>query len=187
MESISFSFSANAIGVVVSGLSILGLFVAIYRYHLPSSKFKELEQLLLETEAMYDSIVEANLLPDQELQEDIKGRLAGCVQTNFFSACGILSLYCFLGSRLRNEMYEHRRRVYVATTLPQQYKQFFKGLSCSIGRTSGNIKDIRALILVSVCFTASHYGKYNITIYTLRSQAKRSDVGYAFRLARVAI
>jgi hypothetical protein len=79
MESPSFSFSANTLGIGTGSVSIFGLIVTFYRSHLPSSKFKALEQLLLETEGIYDSALEANLLPDQHLQEDIRARLAGYV------------------------------------------------------------------------------------------------------------
>jgi len=79
MDSSSFSSSANVVGLATGSITIFGLFVALYRSHLPSPKYKDLEQLLQETESIYESTVEANLLLDEQFREDVQDRLAQCV------------------------------------------------------------------------------------------------------------
>lgn len=60
--SASLSFYSNIFGFIAGGVSLLGFFVAVCRPQLPSNKIKVLENLLHETENIFNQAVEDGLL-----------------------------------------------------------------------------------------------------------------------------
>jgi hypothetical protein len=64
MDSNALSFYSNVFGLFIGGTTILGVFLGFCRSHLPSQRIKELEELLEETQDLYESAVEDGLLHD---------------------------------------------------------------------------------------------------------------------------
>lgn len=77
MAVISFSTFSAYIGVVSGLVALLSTVFAVYfcRFHLPSTKIKHLEDLLKDTEGIYNSGVESNLLPSHSFRRDAQARL----------------------------------------------------------------------------------------------------------------
>ena len=69
------SFGSNLFGFIAGGFSLLALFVALCRSHLPSYKIKALETLLDETEKDFKSAVEEGLLTEPGFVNKIERRL----------------------------------------------------------------------------------------------------------------
>ncbi|KII83274.1 hypothetical protein PLICRDRAFT_58489 [Plicaturopsis crispa FD-325 SS-3] len=124
MAVISFSTFSAYIGVVSGLIALLSTVFAVYfcRFHLPSTRIKHLEDLLKDTESIYNSGVESNLLPSHSFRRDAQARLIS----------------------LQYEMYRHRQRAHRAFSLRQQWAEFFKGLSSEINRTCDKVKVLRA-------------------------------------------
>ena len=75
MSNSTVSFGSNIFGFVAGGFSLLALFVAICRSHLPSHKIKALETLLDETERIFNGAVEDGLLMEADFIHKIDCRL----------------------------------------------------------------------------------------------------------------
>ncbi|KAG2127099.1 hypothetical protein DEU56DRAFT_701819, partial [Suillus clintonianus] len=116
----------NVFGLCIGAATILGVLLGFLRSHLPSQRIKELEELLEETQGLYESAVEDGLLPDVMLRSQMGERLVV----------------------LREGMLELRSRAYNATTLLKDYQEFFRGLSYDIGVACCDMKELRASVIV---------------------------------------
>ncbi|OAX42345.1 hypothetical protein K503DRAFT_369726 [Rhizopogon vinicolor AM-OR11-026] len=121
----AFSFYTTVFGLTVGMMPIFGGILAFCQSHLPSRMIKELVGLLEETQDLYDSAVEAGLLPDSTLRRQMKDTLA----------------------KLRKNMQSLRVKAHSATTLLEDYQGFFKGLSYSIAVICCQVKELRASII----------------------------------------
>lgn len=131
-------------GFFIGATTILGCLLGFCRSHLPSQRIKELEELLGETQLLYESAVEDGLLPDGMLRSQMGERLAVYIQSLWqrIASDGILS-------SLREATLTLRSRAYSATTWLKEYQEFFRGLSYSIGVACCDVKEIRASVIVS--------------------------------------
>ncbi|OAX37858.1 hypothetical protein K503DRAFT_206434 [Rhizopogon vinicolor AM-OR11-026] len=124
MDNKAFSFYSNVFGLAVGTVSISGILLGFCRSHLPSQRIKELEELLGETQGLYESAVEDSLLPDGMLRSQMEDKL----------------------TILRDDMLKLRSRAHSATTLLKDYQEFFKGLSYDIGVACCDVKETRASV-----------------------------------------
>lgn len=76
MNNNAFSFYTNVFGLVIGVTTIFGVILGFFRSHLPSQRIKELEELLGETQGLYDSAAEDGLLTDCTLKSQMEDRLA---------------------------------------------------------------------------------------------------------------
>ncbi|OJA16293.1 hypothetical protein AZE42_12499 [Rhizopogon vesiculosus] len=121
----AFSFYTAVFGLIVGMTSIFGVILAFSQSHLPNRMIKELFALLEETQSLYDSAVEAGLLPGSTLRSQMKDTLA----------------------KLWDNQQNLRFRAHSATTLLEEYLGFFKGLSYSIAVACSQVKELRSSII----------------------------------------
>lgn len=74
-SSSTFSFVSSVFGYIAAVVSLLALVVNICRSHLPSSKIKELESLLDETETCFKKAMEDGFLTDLAFVQETDCRL----------------------------------------------------------------------------------------------------------------
>ncbi|OAX39353.1 hypothetical protein K503DRAFT_689794 [Rhizopogon vinicolor AM-OR11-026] len=126
MDSNALSFYSNVFGLLIGGTTIISVLLGFCRSHLPSQRIKELEELLDDTQGLYESAIEDSLLNDIHRNQ--------------------------MGERLvslRERSLRLRSRAYSATTLLKDYQEFLGGLSYSIGVACYHVKELRASVIVS--------------------------------------
>ncbi|KAF9226735.1 hypothetical protein BS17DRAFT_696523 [Gyrodon lividus] len=127
MNDASLSFSSNIFGFIAGGFSLVGLTVGLCRSHLPSRRIKDLECLLEDTQKTFKCALEDGLLPN--------ARFNHVVQSQLTDLC--------------EDARALHSRVCCATTLLQDYVEFFRGLSTSIGLTCYHVKTLRAQVITT--------------------------------------
>lgn len=138
----------DILGVVFGALGVVGiiqLLCSIIYDQLPSQKFRVLEEVLKDTDALYLSGLEEGLLPNAQ---EVKARLRGYVtQAGRTPSTNPQCLPCAYSLQLLAD--DLRVKVYSATTMRSQCWEMLCGLSRRIGLLCAQAKALRASILVS--------------------------------------
>ncbi|OAX37818.1 hypothetical protein K503DRAFT_719206 [Rhizopogon vinicolor AM-OR11-026] len=150
----AFSFYTTVFGLIVGMMSIFGVIFAFCQSHLPNPMIKELFALLEETQCLYESAVEAGLLPDSTLRSQMRDTLV----------------------KLWNNAQNLRFRAHSATTLLEDYQGFFNGLSYSIAVACSQVKELRASIIRLTRREAERCGAGICTDYSPVRQSSSSTL-----------
>ncbi|KAG0696067.1 hypothetical protein DFH29DRAFT_952779 [Suillus ampliporus] len=163
MDNNVLSFYSNVFGLFIGATTILGVLLGFCRSHLPSERIKELEELLGETQGLYESAVEDGLLPDDMLRRQMGERLAV----------------------LREATLKLRSRAYSATTLLKDYQEFFRGLSYSIGVVCCDAKELRASVITTSEAERRRTGVYRGNYCTVLQSAAPPQISCAMEMRSV--
>ncbi|KAG1733351.1 uncharacterized protein EDB91DRAFT_640668 [Suillus paluster] len=163
MENNGLSFYSNVFGLFIGATTILGILLGFFQSHLPSQRIKELEELLEETQGLYESAVEDGLLPEDMLRSQMGERLAV----------------------LREATLELRSRAYSATTLLKDYREFFRGLSYDIGVACFHVKELRASVITTSEAERRRTGVYRGNYSTVPQVAAPPQISCAVEMRSV--
>lgn len=153
----SSSDSTNLALGILGVLTIIPIILGFIKNRLPSARLRYFDELLAETDSFLLSLEEQGLFRKPSTATYYRECLAKCVDPYSSAKIPLTD-----DGRVRQEAERPRLETYCATSIWQQLKGLFNGLSKDLSGLSSSALKLRAKISVRLHFDATMYSPHRI-------------------------